>query len=1303
MSTLSTEQAATAGIVDNIAEYDVFRGQGSEMDAAEWEALFNVVVESASQPNADPAGVVRDFYELATSAASSLGPDDSRTSLATLLYAYYQALKCFNSDQLLEAAAYAMSVLEIELKAVVGEERAAQDYLQTVSKNARKLYFASMLPKREDIRNRSPLAISGAVQDTLESPQAVERRQAAMAYLYLARSRPDIVDWHSKQIRIGLKRELAAWLGDELGFDEQTPWHEMWPLMLNEFQHRREDVHRLSSALLESETVVDAANYLTSFIRALRQYVVFASARGRDIVQSAIERIPRAFGEFLHERDTVSTAAYRQIVTQLESLEQVAGYTRFWIGACIVAPVSQHVRRIVEHDYKDRASRFYPELRVEIARPGYPLVKDSVETITLHIRNSGTSEALNVLVLLSPRGGFEENLTCLNPVLEYGTIPVTLEPYSAEARIAVNGEVSVAYLECELVWTDLMGEQREVGELRLAQQHEVDWDKHQANPYFLRSIGPDERDRLRGREDSMVSLRQGIKSMSSFHITGQKRVGKTSIATTFQGELETQSGYSVVRPARLPSQVPDDSSEAVGNLELLRLIEVRLDMEELRTLCFALQDKVHDLQYDNLRGEGVVAKARDLIDFVKRRDKLPLLLDRLSVQRPDLEGEIAGLSSAIQDAKSFDIGQREVSVPDTLSPTCYLPIYLFWGDLSGLPPSGIFHFLASRAHSRYREVFGEDLAVEVPSREVFEEGYGAAFTTFITDISRKYQNLMAIFILDDFDEIEPELYTGPEGNRFFTALRAHINRRNTSFVFVAGERLQRILHYQGERLNQVQPLRVDYLDNTPEFAELVRYPTRGVLRFTDPAVGEIYRLSAGNPYYAMLICNRIYQIVWRRRNAWVVPEDVLEATEMIVQEADQGQFSHFWNDGPHAGTEREAKVTEANRLILYYTARMMRHPEDYAASDSVIRARELRMYDPLDLEKIVAELVVRGVLQRNPDQQDRIRPRVRLLSKWLQGRGGDLVTQGIFTDEQRRTAAEKKYRVSTVQIESIAKQLYYQGGSINAVKIELWLEQLGDVYEQYLAFRLLERLVTAGYIDEDATRGLFKELYDQVKSDSGIVIKLDRMSRPQNVLVSTAKSQEIGALELVRLFRTINRIPSDSCGRLDEIVELVEAAVNDESQPQGLIVWLDDFVGSGIDTQRVIERGLDVLDRNSPGWTQRFRLYYAALAGYSHSVEKLNELFRPKLKILVGKKFGAEVHAFEPNADIFDNETDRETAHAMARRIGVDLCPEAPLGRGDSQSLVLYSVNCPDTTLPIFWRDGEEDISRQWRALFPPL
>jgi hypothetical protein len=72
---------------------------------------------------------------------------------------------------------------------------------------------------------------------------------------------------------------------------------------------------------------------------------------------------------------------------------------------------------------------------------------------------------------------------------------------------------------------------------------------------------------------------------------------------------------------------------------LHRFIAENYDQEELRTLCFDLQ-----VRYDDLRGEGLSARARELVLWLGRRHQLDRLLAQLAQLRPDTFAD-AGLST----------------------------------------------------------------------------------------------------------------------------------------------------------------------------------------------------------------------------------------------------------------------------------------------------------------------------------------------------------------------------------------------------------------------------------------------------------------------------------------------------------------------------------------------------------------------------------------------------------------------------------------------------------------------------------
>jgi hypothetical protein len=89
---------------------------------------------------------------------------------------------------------------------------------------------------------------------------------------------------------------------------------------------------------------------------------------------------------------------------------------------------------------------------------------------------------------------------------------------------------------------------------------------------------------------------------------------------------------------------------------LHRTLAERLDLEEFRTLCTDL-----DIPYDHLRGEGLPAKARELVAYMQRRQALPYLIERLLHQRPDIKLD---LPSSNTQSHSASLRGLEYPIPN---------------------------------------------------------------------------------------------------------------------------------------------------------------------------------------------------------------------------------------------------------------------------------------------------------------------------------------------------------------------------------------------------------------------------------------------------------------------------------------------------------------------------------------------------------------------------------------------------------------------------------------------------------------
>ena len=88
---------------------------------------------------------------------------------------------------------------------------------------------------------------------------------------------------------------------------------------------------------------------------------------------------------------------------------------------------------------------------------------------------------------------------------------------------------------------------------------------------------------------------------------------------------------------------------------LWQFIVQHYDLEELRTLCFDL-----GVDYDELRGEGLSAKARELLLYLGRRGRFDALLDALRQPLPE-PFDPAALQAA---TPSFEAGELQAEITE---------------------------------------------------------------------------------------------------------------------------------------------------------------------------------------------------------------------------------------------------------------------------------------------------------------------------------------------------------------------------------------------------------------------------------------------------------------------------------------------------------------------------------------------------------------------------------------------------------------------------------------------------------------
>jgi hypothetical protein len=77
--------------------------------------------------------------------------------------------------------------------------------------------------------------------------------------------------------------------------------------------------------------------------------------------------------------------------------------------------------------------------------------------------------------------------------------------------------------------------------------------------------------------------------------------------------------------------------------QLRKLLILHYSLDEFRTLCFDL-----GILYDNLGGDGLSGKVRELLLLIGRQHRFGELLHHIQTERPDLD--MRGLTPAILQA-----------------------------------------------------------------------------------------------------------------------------------------------------------------------------------------------------------------------------------------------------------------------------------------------------------------------------------------------------------------------------------------------------------------------------------------------------------------------------------------------------------------------------------------------------------------------------------------------------------------------------------------------------------------------------
>jgi hypothetical protein len=157
--------------------------------------------------------------------------------------------------------------------------------------------------------------------------------------------------------------------------------------------------------------------------------------------------------------------------------------------------------------------------------------------------------------------------------------------------------------------------------------HVMTWLENRAYKYAIRY-----RDRYYPPK-LILRFATGTGPQTGRNFSGGGRAGNANWVLERLGfEIVPKPGYEKSVRAEKLAEAP--VGKALGWRERSRLRQVlaeRFDEGELRTLCFDL-----GIEYDDLPGEGRAGRARELVAYLERRDRIPYLMELGRRVRPDV-------------------------------------------------------------------------------------------------------------------------------------------------------------------------------------------------------------------------------------------------------------------------------------------------------------------------------------------------------------------------------------------------------------------------------------------------------------------------------------------------------------------------------------------------------------------------------------------------------------------------------------------------------------------------------------------
>lgn len=625
--------------------------------------------------------------------------------------------------------------------------------------------------------------------------------------------------------------------------------------------------------------------------------------------------------------------------------------------------------------------------------------------------------------------------------------------------------------------------------------------------------------------------------------------------------------------------------------------------------------------------------------------------------------------------------------------TDFHSLYLEYGEYCSTSPQktlkslgeNIFDFLIEYLPGNYQ------------SSQDFSESL-ADLNLIAKTLEAKTPHKRFIIILDEFDEIHPEMYrSGPLAETFFANLRTLAARKNLAFILVGGEKMPFIIGAQGDQLNKFSRETLDYFSRSAEWGEyidLIRKPVDGKLNWDDAAINAIFNLTHGHPYYTKLMCSKIVNASIKERDTEIIDSDVSTDMILLLSELDTNAFAHLWKDGINYERDK-SEVIELKRLrLLVSIGRCMR--ENSRSQEDI--ENSINGYQLLNQEvaPLISDFQRREIIY---EKNKELYFTIPLFENWLKEYGVNKLITSTLGDELEAgiKMAEDEAHVTSFEIqELVEKWPLYRSQKIDGERIRAWLEQVPDILSQRIMFKLLSNL---RFVRPLEIESFLKDAHAKIIRDTiGITTMIKRTDRRSDIFISSCDGIGKSGSQYARIYAKNNSISSNCIVDSNTLIKKISSLTSETSIPKA-IVLVDDVVGSG----QTLSEGISTLLASIGNHLHKFKipLLVITIIGTEEGETKVNDVLKKHSewnKIHVAEMLENTSIAFPKSGYGFWEDMDEmHKAKALCLTLGTKIYKK-PLGFKEQGLLLVLPETCPNNSLPILFQSkaGKEP----WKPLF---